>query len=238
MLKAPRYLLIPLCFAVGSLSMAGLAIRSAPVMPEAKKFLALAHKNLSDKAWDTAAAYAGAILISDEVSINVNVDAVPSGQRDSCKRAVDQAIAKWESALDNTLHFRMEDDPTKADIELTYQPDVRFQSEQVAGVTTWKHVVHSTDGKVTGITRTTEVHVRTQDPRFKPMTLGAMRQATEHEFGHVLGLEDSEHMGDLMGQLDLDHPVSGPRDYEVSTVKALREEARQIKADAESKSSQ
>jgi hypothetical protein len=160
---------------------------------------------------------------------------VPTAQRDSCKRALSGALTAWSTALENTIHFRMEDDPAKADVKLTYQPEVKMQKEQVAGLTTWKRMIHSTNGKVTTISPLTEVLVRTRDPRFRAMSTSAMRQATMHELGHVLGLEDSDHMGDIMGELDIDHPVSGPRDYEVLAVKNLRDEARQVKTDAEAK---
>jgi hypothetical protein len=204
-------------------------------MHEAKQFLLLARKNLADGAKEGAVAYASAVLISDEVSVNVNVDAVPSGQRESCKQAMAAALTAWESALDNTIHFRIEDDSVKADVRLRYQPDVKLLLDPVAGLTTWKRTVHSENGKVTGISPKTEVLVRTRDLHNHPMTFETMRQATEHEFGHVLGLEDSDRMGDIMGQLDLDRPVLGPRDYEANAVKSLREEAKQVKAQAESK---
>jgi hypothetical protein len=230
-----RSLTLSLCFAVAGISGAAPEYRTAPVMREARQFLQLAHKSFGDGSMDSAAAYAGAVLISDEVSVSVDLDAVPNPQRDSCKRALKDALAAWEVALENTVHFRMEDDPAKADVKLKYQPDVRMQREQVAGLTTWKRLIHSVNGKVTGISPKTEVLVRTRDPRFRAMSTAAMRQATEHELGHVLGLEDSEHMGDIMGQLDIDHPVSAPRDYEVSAVKELRDEARQIKTEAEAR---
>jgi hypothetical protein len=235
MYTIPTNLLLSLCVAVVGLSSAAPVIRSAPVMKEAKQFLILAHKNLADGSRDSAAAYANAVLISDEVSVSVNLNTVPSSQKESCKRALDDALEAWETALENSIHFRIEDDPTKADVKLTYQPDVRLQREQVAGLTTWKRLIHSVNGKVTEISPKTEVLVRTRDPRFRAMTTAAMRQATMHEFGHVLGLEDSERMGDIMGELDLDHPVSSPRDYEALAVKTLRDEARQIRTEAEAK---
>jgi hypothetical protein len=235
MVKAPRYPFFAISLGIACLSSGALLIRSAPIMHEARQFLTLAHKNLADGALDSAEAYAGAVLIADEVSINVNVDSVPMSQRDACKRALDETITTWVAALDNSIRFRIETDPAKADIKLKFIPDVRFLKDPVAGLTTWKRTIRSSNGKVTGISPKTDVLVRTQDPRFRPMSESAMRQAIEHEFGHVLGLEDSEHMGDIMGQLDLDHPVAGPRDYEIFAVKSLRDEARQVKLDAENK---
>lgn len=230
-----RYLFLSFCFIGGGFADAMPSIRSAPVMHEARQFLNMAHKNLSEGAMDSAVAYAGAVLISDEVLVNANLEAVPSAQRESCKHALNDALSIWETALDNTVHFTLVDSPEKADVKLTYQPEVKLQHDPVAGLTTWKRTILSKNGKVSGISPKTEVLIRTRDPRSRPMSTSEIRQATEHEFGHVLGLEDSDRIGDIMGELDFDHPVSGPRDYEILAVKNLREEARQIKAEAESK---
>ena len=55
-----------------------------------------------------------------------------------------------------------------------------------------------------------------------------MRHAAMHEFGHVLGLDDSPREGDVMGPLDIDHPVSAPSALEVQTVLSFRAQAQQI----------
>lgn len=232
-MKNFRTSVIPVLFTLASVVCASPDHTPAPVMREALRFLADAHRSLAAGQPAFAAAVAGAVLISDEVSVNVNLNEVPKAQRADCKRALSEALATWQSVLDNQLKFRMEDDPAKADVTVSYQPEVRMEQDAVAGLTTWKRSIHAANGHVTAYSAKTEVEVRTRDLHFHRMPFEAMRQATMHEFGHVLGLEDSEHVGDLMGELDPAHPVSAPRDYEVSAVKMLRQEAKEIKDEAE-----
>jgi hypothetical protein len=233
--KPPRYLLLSIGLSAAVAGRAVSGYGTAEVMPEAKKFLATAHTNLSAGDWDGAAANAGVVLISDEVSVNVNFDRVPVAQREGCSEALDEALSTWESALDGTTRFRMEADPAKADVRVKYQPDVRLKNDAVAGLTTWKRFVRSSGGKITGVSPKTDVLVRTTDLQHLPMPMQAMRQATEHELGHVFGLEDSPRIGDIMGQFDITHPVQGPKDYEIQAVKALREDARKVKLAADAK---
>ena len=191
---------------------------SAPVMPEARKFIESAQEKLAAGAWDNASAIAGVVLIADEVAVNVNTDGVPKSQHDACMHALKEAFSTWETALDNSIKFRIEEDPSRADVVLKYRPDVRMKRDAVAGLTTWKRVIHTTAGRVTDVCSKTDVLVRTRDLNYRAMAYEAIRQATEHELGHVLGLDDSSRVGDLMGELDLDHLVSGPRQNEIQAV--------------------
>ncbi len=221
---------------IGAGANTGLDHAPAPVMPEARRFLSDAQKSLDAGQYEFAGAVAGAVLIADEVSVNVNLDQVPKGQRADCMKAMTDALATWQSAMGNELKFRMEPDVAKADVRLSYQPEVRMDADAVAGLTTWKRSIHAIrGGHVTLCSIKTEVQVRTQDLRYHPMSLATLRQATMHEFGHVLGLEDSPHVGDLMGELDPRHPVTGPTDKEVASVRAIRQEAKEIKTAADTK---
>jgi hypothetical protein len=56
-----------------------------------------------------------------------------------------------------------------------------------------------------------------------------MKHEIMHEMGHILGLEDSDRVGDLMGPLDVNHPVSGPKSYESEAVYELRSQADRIR---------
>jgi len=207
-------------------------MRSANVLSEVKRHLAEGHKFAADGSWEIAAAHADVVLISENVSVYVNVDHVSSSQRQACLRALDAALSQWESALDSTIHFQMQSDPSRADLKVIFRPDVRMGREAVAGLTNWTRSIHASGNKVTQASFKAEVQIRARDLEYHELSFEAMRQETEHEFGHVLGLDDSDHLGDLMGLFDINHLVTGPRDYEIQAVRNLRNEASQIKADA------
>jgi len=221
--------LIPLAFA--GIASAAPIHGTANVLPEVRKQLAAGHKCVVDGSFGTASAHADVVLISDNVAVYVNTAFVPASQRSTCLKAIQASLSEWQSALDDTIHFHLEDDPAKADIKVTFRADVRMGREAVAGLTNWTRSIH-TDGQVSQATFKADMQVRARNMDFHPLSFEAMRQETEHEFGHCLGLDDSDHLGDLMGLFDVAHLVSGPRDYEIQAVKDLREEAKQIKADA------
>jgi len=208
----------------------------APILPEVKKHLAAAHKYLASGSWEFAAAHADMVLISDDVGVAVKVDGVGESQRRDCMRALDACLDRWEEALGNTVRFHLESDPAKAELTVRFRKDVRMKREPVAGLTNWKRSISTTGGKVTDSSFKADIQVRTLDLDYRPLSYEAMRQEAEHEFGHVLGLEDSSHLGDLMGELDVMNLVSGPREYEILAVRNLRDEAKQLKTDAETRS--
>jgi predicted Zn-dependent protease len=67
---------------------------------------------------------------------------------------------------------------------------------------------------------------------FKAMPMESMRHEMMHEIGHVLGLEDTESTGAIMGPLDMNRPVSRPLPHEVKAVWDIRLEASRIRKDA------
>ena len=208
---------------------------AANVLPEIKKQLAAAHKYLADGSWQYAVAHADLVLISDNVSISINVEKVAPSQRQTCIDALNAACSVWESALGKSLRFHVENDPSKADLKVTFRPNVQMGNEAVAGLTKWTRDIRTSGGQVTDVSFRADVSVRTRGLDSRSLSFESIRQETEHELGHVLGLDDSDRLGDLMGELDAELPVSGPRDYEILAVKSLREEAKHVKTEAEAK---
>jgi hypothetical protein len=82
-----------------------------------------------------------------------------------------------------------------------------------------------------------DVRVRTIKPDGSPMLLEHMRHTSAHELGHVLGLDDSPFYGDIMGPLDLSHPVSDFEAAELDNLRAVRSEAEQVREQALAKQS-
>ncbi len=231
-MRPSRPLLTSLALACATLSLGGSTGRTAALLPEVMHQMNDAHKASDAGTLDFAIAHADLILLPETVSVSTKFESIPDAQRKTCVRALDASLAAWESALGKTIHFRKEEDPSKADISIRFRSDVRMGREAVAGFTNWKRTIKTEGAKVVETAFKADVQIRARDLSFAPMSYEAMRQETEHELGHILGLEDSEHQGDLMGALDISHPVNGPRDYEVDAVRSLRDEAKQVKADA------
>jgi predicted Zn-dependent protease len=231
----PRCLFGTIAFGLFSLSIAAPFHGVASVLPEIKKHLAAGHKYVESGSWEFATANADVVLISDTVSVYVNVDHVAQSQRPTCLKALSAALSQWETSLDETVHFQLEVDPAKANLKVTFRPDVRLDREAVAGLTNWSRSIRASGSRVTEASFKADMQIRARDLNQQPLSFEAIRQETEHEFGHVLGLDDSDHLGDLMGRFDVEHIVNGPRDYEVLAVKSLRDEAKRIKADAQRK---
>ena len=153
-------------------------------------------------------------------------------EKKTCTRAFDASLDAWQTDLDNSIHFRRDEDPTKADVIVRFRFDVRMGKEAVAGFTNWSRTIKMEKDRGIEASFKADIQVRERDLNRSPMSFESMRQESEHEIGHILGLDDSDLEGDLMGPLNIAHPVACPRDYEVAAVKKLREEAQQIKADA------
>ncbi len=201
----------------------------ATILNEVKKHLAVGQKCYTDGSYDLAEAHANLVLISDNVSVGIKYENVNDNQQQLCRRALEASLKEWEVRLGDSIHFNIIDDSTKADLAVRYRPDVRMGIEQVAGMTNWTRTLHKANGDTQSSFKA-DVQVRERDTSFKPMSFEAMRQETEHEIGHCLGLDDSNAAGDLMGPLDLAHLVSSPREWEVAAVKSVRDQARQLRS--------
>lgn len=208
---------------------------SAALLPEVRQRLDEAHRSLKDGSWQSAAAYADLVLISDNVSVYVNLEKVGASQRQTCMDALNASFDGWEAALNQTIHFQLESDPAKATIKVTFRPDVWLSGDPVAGLTHWSRKIRSSGGQVESVEFKADVNVRARGLHSENYPVETIRQETEHELGHILGLEDSRHVGDLMGAWDPRHPVDGPQEHEILAVKNLREEARRIKAEAKAR---
>lgn len=233
-MPSQRLISVSLTLTLACLTLGTSTARVAPLLPEVQKHLNEAHKCIDSGSLDMALAHADLVLLPETVAVSLKFEGVANAQRNDCNRALDAALTSWETSLGN-IHFRREDDPTKADVIVRFRPDVRMGKEPVAGFTNWKRSIKVDNAKAVTTSFKADVQIRAKDLDSSPMSFQSMRQETEHEFGHILGLEDSIHMGDLMGALDISHLVNGPRDYEIEAVKTLRDEARQIKADAQAR---
>lgn len=225
----PILALLLTAFAPGSKS--GATTTLAPILPEVTSHLDKAETCLDKKQFANALAHCAVIIVADEIKVAVQYENIPDRQRGSCEKAIDFAFEAWERAL-NSVTFTRVEDPKDADVTVVFKPSVNLKGEAVAGLLNWKRTIsNGSDGNPAGKFRA-EMSVRMMTPDLNPMPAGAIRHTVTHEMGHVFGLEDTDHVGELMGPLNLSHPLTGPQDHEAAAVRAVRNQALEIRDEA------
>jgi predicted Zn-dependent protease len=167
-----------------------------------------------------------------ELTYSAEFQSVPDKLHASNLQSLHEAVAAWQDGLGDSVKFREVDASENADVKVLFKADVRMGQEAVAGYANWQRSIDpAADGKPAGHFVAT-LQIRTLDLLFKPMPANAVRHEVMHEFGHVLGLEDSNSKTDLMGPLDQEHPLLKPQPHEMKAVLDLRNAASKIRSDA------
>ena len=135
----------------------------------------------------------------------------------------------WKRALGDEFNMEEVAADQPAEINVIFEPSVKQNGSEVAGFVTWSRKV---DGSPVHMDLSAEVRVRTTQPTGEPMMLEHMRHTSAHELGHVLGLDDSPYFGDIMGPLDLRHPVVDFEASELENLRAVRAEALLVRQQA------
>lgn len=221
-------------FAPASVNNGSEALRGR-LLPDMPEHLEYAQKDMESGQVADALAHINLILLN-HATYHINFDTVPPEKQAECIAAFRDATAMWGRALGNG--FQLDEVPAEqpAEINVTFQPDVKQAGNEVAGYVTWRRrVIGGADGTPIRMDFTADVRVRTIQPGGEPMMLEHMRHTSAHELGHVLGLDDSPFYGDIMGPLDLQHPVSDFESAELENLRAVRAQAEDIKDHAVTK---
>jgi predicted Zn-dependent protease len=201
------------------------------LLPDLPEHLEYAEKDMDHGQLSDALAHVDLILMS-HIHYHLNFVNVPVETQPECTAAFRDAVAMWERALGKDWDFEEAADGQPAEVQVTFQPDVQQSGAEVAGYVNWRRrVVNGTDG-APHMDMSATVFVRTIRPDGSPMLLEHMRHTSAHEMGHVLGLDDSPFYGDIMGPLDINHPVSDFEASELENLRAVRAEAVQVRDQA------
>ncbi len=209
----------------------------APLLPEIERHIVEAKTDYDRGEFGAARAHAQAVLVGDEITYDVSFVSTSEREQASCRKSLKAAFTTWERELMGTLRFREVPRDEHGRISIVFKPSVRMGAEEVAGFTNWSRRITMDGDKWIDTSFHADMQLRTRDLDFNAMSFEAMRHEGCHEIGHVLGLDDSPHHGDLMGPLEIAHPVNGPTALEASSVRNLRDEARRINDDAQSQDS-
>ena len=223
-------ILVPLCLAVLAIvpAIAGNNVVMSPVLPEVNRHLAEGQADVVSNTMPLARAHAQLVLLGKDVHIGVLFQSVPTAEHQKCLDALDSAMNEWDAVLGGSINLVRAKDGENTNIFVRFRPKVSMHGQDVAGYVNWKRSINTPTGGDPKGNFYADLQIRSKDLEGNPMPEAAMRHAAMHELGHVLGLDDSEHQGDVMGPLDIENPVYAPSDLEVQTVKSLRTQAQDI----------
>jgi hypothetical protein len=165
------------------------------------------------------------LLMSGGVTIGMEWPGAMSG-------TVEHAVQVWQSRLDD-CPFRYVDG-AKADIRVRFVDEIPAGGDvqgQIKVQRTLRWGSHGAGYRLKGW-----IMVR-QNVDGRPLTQPEIAAVVEHELGHLLGLDDDDRVGMLMGPFAAGEPVDGPTIEEVVKVAAFRTAVRRSLSAASVKSS-
>jgi len=201
------------------------------LLPDLPEHLEYAEKDLDHGQVGDSLAHIDLILMS-HLHYHITYENVPEETQPECKAAFEDAVALWERALGKDWDLTEAADGQPAEVQVTFQPDCQQNGAEVAGYVTWRRRVITDPNGSPHMDMTADVRVRTIRPDGSAMQLEHMRHTSAHELGHVLGLDDSPFYGDIMGPLDLNHPVTDFEAAELDNLRAVRAEAETVREQA------
>lgn len=189
------------------------------LLPSVSRQLDRASVCLDSGRLSEAQAYADLTLLSREIGVSVAGDTFGVSW---------QALRDWEGALNGQVRF-VPAPANLADLTIDYKTTVAMAGRDVVGTATCRRGVREWSGGVFTYHATGSLEVATQSPQGRGLSMAALKQATMHEVGHYLGLDDTPRAGSLMGPIDLFRPVSGPTQAELTVLFDMRALAGSIK---------
>jgi hypothetical protein len=204
--------------AIGILAAATTNAQSA--LPELKVHFDYANRAVTARQWNAVAATAQ-VLAPNRITFFLD----PQSVDEDVRKAFAEATSAWEVALDGTLKFEQVPYALEANLVIIGTDRMAIKKQNAAGYTFWNR----------GLNPDFTPHLTAQVllARFaakQTLSPEARKHAAMHELGHILGLDDSKHVGDVMGPLDLRNPVREPRFAEVSVLKQIRRDAEVLAA--------
>lgn len=201
----------------------------APVLPEVDRLLEKGEACLRAGRCAEARAHAELVLVGERITCTIVADrSLDDREARDGERAVRRAMDRWEEGLDDALAMeepRAGEEPT---VTIRLQADVVRDGENLAGWVSWNRTM-----PVAGAPARyrAEILLRTRRTDGRRMSPEALAHEAAHELGHVLGLDDVDVKGALMGPLDPARPCDGPSRAEIDAVAELRHRASRL-ADA------
>ncbi len=202
------------------------ATGEAPLTPDIREHLEIAKRCADMGKVGSALAHAAVVIPDRLLRVKVDCGGVPAADQGIYRNAVNGAFRLWEEALGTTIFEGTETE--HPDILIRFRPQVTDGTHAVCGRSEWSKCVLNSDNDPT-VVFTADVKVGMLKPNGQALTLAQLRGCIAHELGHVLGLDDSPKVGDVMGRMDFNHPVESIRQDEIRLLVRARAEALEIR---------
>jgi hypothetical protein len=233
-MKARRLLISIAALAAFAPSVVGSGTANARgrLLPDLPQHLETAERDIRQGQLEDAIAHLDLVLMDHPLHYKLDVSQMSPERQAECIASFRDSTALWQRSFKDLKFVEVEKDQP-AEITVTFQPYVKQQGNDVAGFVTWQRkVVGGVSGVPVHSELIADVRIRTVQPGGEPMLLEHMRHTSAHELGHVLGLDDSPFFGDIMGPLDIKHPVTEFEPTELENLRAVRAEAETVRAQA------
>lgn len=173
-------------------------------------------------AWNEAVAHSDLVLSIGSLGYKVRFEDGNERDRAKLEKAVEDAARMWEEVLDYQVDFVPDED---GPIQITFMNSVRRGGRDVGGSVQWRRdVVENSAGEFRCVLDA-KVSIRTKKLDGRAMSADHLRHVAAHELGHVLGLGESAHVGDIMGPLDFARPAKRIGSDESEALRIVRERA-------------
>ncbi len=197
------------------------------IQPEVYRHLDESRRHIRNGNWQLAMAHSEAVLCIDEIRYAVTFENADAQTESRCRKAIDAATQLWEQSLGNQVDFRESYvDPI---VHIVFKESVMTRGRDVGGHVKWTRSIERLPGDQYRMYLRADIQVRTRQPNGHKMSEKHLTHVAMHELGHVLGLSDSLEVGDVMGPLALQEPVSAPQKHELRSILRIRETALELR---------
>lgn len=198
-------------------------------LPDLRAHFTRANESLKGGDFLGALAQSDAILLSESLTVYFDFSGVSADRQSEYRAIFYEALGMWSSVVGSQVRLVETARRSDASVVVGFRGSVQGYAAQVGGHTNWRRMVRRLDDGTYDVDFKASVAVRTVAPNGQAMNRAQLKHICAHEIGHLLGLDDSDRIGDVMGPLVLNRPASKVSASELESLRKLREAALEIR---------